>query len=63
MKLFGGADGAPRIVAVVPLGPDVSASETVRAMVDSYDGDREGVPDVGIWRTRCVHPLQLWLIC
>ncbi|KAG9051122.1 hypothetical protein FS837_011968 [Tulasnella sp. UAMH 9824] len=52
LKLFGGADGAPRIVAVVPLCPDVSASETVKAMVDSYDGDAESAPDVGIWRTR-----------
>lgn len=58
LKLFGGADGAPRVVAVVPLCPDVSASETVKAMVDSYDGDAENAPDVGIWRTRCLCLLQ-----
>ena len=37
-RVFSGADGAPRIVAIVPLSGDVDAREVARALGDAVDG-------------------------
>jgi len=51
-KLFGGTDGTPRIVAVIPLSPDVNAKDAVKSIVESYDGETGDIPENGIWRTK-----------
>lgn len=45
-NVFNGKDGAPRIVAVIPLCSDVSAAAAVRSLNASLDIDEE-VPDAG----------------
>ena len=37
-RLFSGVDGAPRIVAIVPLSSDVDAHQVARALSDAVDG-------------------------
>lgn len=49
-NVFAGKDGAPRIVAIVPLCGDVSASAAVRSLNASLDITEE-VPDAGWVRT------------
>nr|GAT58050.1 predicted protein [Mycena chlorophos] len=49
-RLFSGVDGAPRIVAVVPLCPDVSAAMAVGALAESVDAPMEGYSDSGLWK-------------
>jgi len=49
-SVFSGRDGAPRIVAVVPLCEDVSASSAVRSLNASLDLEEE-VPEEGWMRT------------
>lgn len=52
-RLFNGVDGMPRVVAVVPLCPDVAAVDIVKILsgaVDVEDGALEGCPNVGSWR-------------
>ncbi|KAJ9645926.1 ribosome biogenesis protein tsr1 [Coniosporium tulheliwenetii] len=44
--VFGGKDGAPRIVAVVPLCEDVSAAAAIRSLNSSVDVEEE-VPEQG----------------
>lgn len=44
--LFGGKDGAPRIVAVVPLCEDVSAAAAIKSLNTSVDVEDE-VPEQG----------------
>lgn len=56
VKLFGGVDGAPRIVAVLPLCPDVNAQDAVKSMVESFDGPTDDVPSIGIHKMRCAIP-------
>lgn len=57
-RLFAGADGVPRVVAVVPLSPDVSAAATATIVADAVGAEEVGCPEVegGIWKIRCVHP-------
>lgn len=45
-NVFAGKDGAPRVVAVIPLCGDVSAAATVRSLNSSVDIE-EDVPDAG----------------
>jgi len=45
-SVFAGRDGAPRIVAVIPLCPNVSAAAAVRSLNASLDLDGE-VPEAG----------------
>ncbi|KAK9490900.1 hypothetical protein V1508DRAFT_390727 [Lipomyces doorenjongii] len=49
-KFFDGRRGAPRIVAVIPLCPDVDAAEVVRSLNKSIDADID-VPYSGIFTT------------
>lgn len=51
-RIFSGVDGAPRIVAVVPLTPDVSASSVVRALVAPFEADTSDLPAAGVWKTK-----------
>ncbi|KAF8323855.1 ribosome biogenesis protein tsr1 [Clavulina sp. PMI_390] len=51
-RIFSGSDGAPRIVAVIPLCQDVSASDAVRAMLAPVDIDTTSLPRQGVWRTK-----------
>ncbi|KAF2116563.1 hypothetical protein BDV96DRAFT_490639 [Lophiotrema nucula] len=49
-NVFGGKDGAPRIVAVIPLCSDVSAAAAVRKLNSSLDIEEE-LPEAGWART------------
>lgn len=49
-NLFAGKDGAPRIVAIIPLCADVSAADAVRSLNSSLDIEEE-VPEAGWTRT------------
>jgi pre-rRNA-processing protein TSR1 len=49
-NVFSGKDGAPRIVAVIPLCGDISPAGAVRSLNASLDVDEE-VPDEGWLRT------------
>jgi pre-rRNA-processing protein TSR1 len=55
-RIFNGVDGAPRIVAVVPLCADVSAREAVLRFAKCLDeGTTEvekGIPEEGVWLMR-----------
>ncbi|KAL4251449.1 Ribosome biogenesis protein Bms1/Tsr1 [Abortiporus biennis] len=51
-RLFNGADGAPRIVAVVPLSADVNAKNVASALSESLDVSGDECPDSGLWRLR-----------
>lgn len=48
-KVFAGRDGAPRVVAVVPLADDVSAKLAVRSLNAGLDIE-EDVPEAGVAR-------------
>lgn len=49
-SVFAGRDGAPRIVAVIPLCEDGNAAQAVRQLNESLDIDAE-VPESGLLRT------------
>ncbi|KAH7090179.1 hypothetical protein FB567DRAFT_438134, partial [Paraphoma chrysanthemicola] len=49
-NVFAGKDGAPRIVAIIPLCSDVSAAAAVRSLNSSLDIEEE-VPEAGWTRT------------
>lgn len=51
-RLFSGTDGTPRIVAVIPLTPDVSARTTIQGLAEVLDVPAESCPEVGNWRMR-----------
>ncbi|KAH7916985.1 AARP2CN-domain-containing protein, partial [Leucogyrophana mollusca] len=51
-RLFSGPDGAPRIVAVVPLAPDVPARGVVCALASALGEPEEEVAGRGVWRVR-----------
>lgn len=52
-RVFNGVDGAPRIVAVIPLTEDVSAKTTVQSLADALDISADECPEDGIWKLRC----------
>jgi hypothetical protein len=54
IRIFSGVDGAPRIVAVIPLCPDTEAAGAVRAMVSPFEADTTDMPSSGSWRFRSV---------
>lgn len=54
-RLFSGTDGTPRVVAVVPLTPDVSARATIQGLAEVLGVSVEGCPEVGNWRMRLVN--------
>ncbi|KAJ7497776.1 ribosome biogenesis protein tsr1 [Mycena latifolia] len=51
-RLFNGVDGAPRIVAVIPLTPDISARGAVSSLAEALDVPADDCPDHGLWRMR-----------
>ncbi|KAA1471843.1 ribosome biogenesis protein tsr1 [Dentipellis sp. KUC8613] len=51
-RIFSGADGAPRIVAVIPLTADVSAQAVAVSIASSIDVPTEDTPEAGIWKIR-----------
>ncbi|KAF7322002.1 Bms1-type G domain-containing protein [Mycena kentingensis (nom. inval.)] len=51
-RLFSGVDGAPRVVAVVPLTPDVDARTAVCALAESLDVSTEDCPSSGLWKIK-----------
>ena len=53
-RLFNGVDGAPRIVAVVPLSEDVTAQEAAKALGSALDSDVDACPSHGLWKLKCV---------
>ncbi|KAF9484427.1 ribosome biogenesis protein tsr1 [Pholiota conissans] len=51
-RVFNGADGAPRIIAVVPLTPDVSTKGVVSILAEVLDTSADDCPEDGIWKMR-----------
>jgi pre-rRNA-processing protein TSR1 len=51
-RLFNGVDGAPRIVAVIPLTEDANARESVIRLANFLGVDPEAIPETGLWRMR-----------
>ena len=51
-RLFSGADGASRIVAVVPLTQDVSAQAASVSLVNSLNVGVDSSPETGLWKVR-----------
>lgn len=53
-RIFNGVDGAPRIVAVIPLSPDVEARGVVSNFADSLDLSAGDCPEIGLWKMKYV---------
>ena len=51
-RIFNGVDGAPRIVAVIPLSGDVDSREASHALVDSLDSGMDPQTSYGTWKVR-----------
>ncbi|KAI0318883.1 ribosome biogenesis protein tsr1 [Amylostereum chailletii] len=51
-RLFNGVDGAPRIVAIVPLTSDVDTHAVASAFSESIDISGEGAPTQGLWKIK-----------
>jgi pre-rRNA-processing protein TSR1 len=51
-RLFHGVDGAPRIVAVIPLTADVQPASAARAVAESLGVGAEDCPEHGMWKVR-----------
>ncbi|KAJ6498822.1 ribosome biogenesis protein tsr1 [Mycena sanguinolenta] len=51
-RLFNGVDGAPRIVAVIPLSEDVSTRGAVSSLAEALDVATDNCPDQGLWKMR-----------
>ncbi|EIM82849.1 ribosome biogenesis protein tsr1 [Stereum hirsutum FP-91666 SS1] len=51
-RIFSGVDGAPRIVAVVPLTEDVNAKAAASALAASLDVSVDDMPEQGIWKIK-----------
>ena len=52
-RIFNGVDGAPWIVAVVPLTEDVTAKGVVKRFCEALTVDATECPELGIWKLRC----------
>ena len=52
-RIFNGVDGAPRIVAIIPLTEDVSTKSIVASLADSLDISGTECPEDGLWKMRC----------
>ncbi|THU96748.1 ribosome biogenesis protein tsr1 [Dendrothele bispora CBS 962.96] len=51
-RLFNGVDGAPRIVAVVPLSEDISSAKAISTLAESLEVLADDVPEKGIWKMK-----------
>lgn len=59
-RIFNGVDGAPRIVAVIPLCEDIHTVDAVRALATSVTEDVDGISgDSLLWKMKYVLEL-LW---
>jgi len=53
-RMFSGANGAPRIVAVIPLTPDVGTKSAVSSLAEVLNISANDCPEDGLWRMRYV---------
>lgn len=54
-RIFNGVDGAPRIVAVIPLCEDIRTADAVRALATSVAEDVDGISENSpIWKMKYV---------
>lgn len=53
-RVFSGVDGAPRIVAIIPLTPDVKARDVVQSLESVLGTSTEQPPETGICKLRYV---------
>ncbi|KZT29103.1 ribosome biogenesis protein tsr1 [Neolentinus lepideus HHB14362 ss-1] len=51
-RIFNGVDGAPRIVAVVPLSPDVKPSDVSKGLAEALSLSSEECPETGVWKIK-----------
>ncbi|KAG9032530.1 hypothetical protein FRB95_001366 [Tulasnella sp. JGI-2019a] len=49
-RAFCGTEGVPRVVAVIPLCPDVNATAAAKALATSIGAENETCPSLGTWR-------------
>ena len=56
VRIFGGVDGAPRIVAVVPLCEDVTSRAAASALVQSLEIPTQ-TDDECVWKVKFVKPI------
>lgn len=57
VRLFGGVDGAPRIVAVVPLCEDVTSRAAASALAQSLEIPPAQTDDECVWKVKFVRPI------
>lgn len=55
-RLFSGVDGAPRIVAVIPLSEDVDARSAASTLAESLDANTADCPEHGLWKLKYSFP-------
>jgi hypothetical protein len=60
VRIFGGADGAPRVVAVVPLCQDVTSRAAVSALAKSLELPTQ-TDDECVWKIKFVRPFIFFL--
>ncbi|KAG6820822.1 hypothetical protein H0H93_011116 [Arthromyces matolae] len=53
-RVFSGVDGAPRIVAIIPLCPDVDPKTVVSSLAESLDVSADDCPQSGLWKMKYV---------
>ncbi|KAG7446542.1 ribosome biogenesis protein tsr1 [Guyanagaster necrorhizus] len=51
-RVFNGVDGAPRIVAVIPLSEDVNVHTIVSSLAESLDVSTDNFVEEGLWKMR-----------
>ncbi|EPQ57123.1 DUF663-domain-containing protein [Gloeophyllum trabeum ATCC 11539] len=51
-RIFSGVDGAPRIVAVIPLSPDVKPWEVSKGLAEALGVDDSDCPNTGVWKIK-----------
>ncbi|EMD37700.1 hypothetical protein CERSUDRAFT_114337 [Gelatoporia subvermispora B] len=51
-RVFSGVDGAPRIIAVVPLTEDVDTRKVATALTQALDGEVDESSSNGLWKLR-----------
>jgi pre-rRNA-processing protein TSR1 len=54
MRLFNGVNGTPRITSVIPLTPDVTATEVIASLAGVLDLPCDTISEPGLWHMKCV---------
>ena len=57
-RIFSGLDGAPRVVAIVPLTEDVKTRDVSQKLAEAIDGTLEEDAASGLQKLRCVFPIR-----